>query len=118
MGRCRAVYHFTLLSSLVLQVGTLPQFLDEWKSIISNSFTLNIVKGHNLKLRCHPLLFCNYKQFNIKAAIAHHPVIQKDINKLLAKCATEPSASDAGFYLSMFVVPKHMGALHCTLNLK
>ena len=47
------------LSSSVMLVCTFPQFLDKWKSIISNSFVLNMVKGHNLQLISHPPLFCN-----------------------------------------------------------
>ena len=30
------------------QVGTLPHFLDQWRSITSNRFVLNMVKGHHL----------------------------------------------------------------------
>ena len=32
-------------------------------------------KGHYFQLRGNPLLFCNVKQLNIKAAMAHHPII-------------------------------------------
>ena len=31
------------LSSSVVQVGTLPEFLDQWKSITSNRFVLHMV---------------------------------------------------------------------------
>ena len=47
-------------SSSVVQVGTLPIILDQWRSIASNRFMLNMVKGHNHQLRAWPLLFCNF----------------------------------------------------------
>ena len=37
--------------SIVLQVGTLPKFLDKWRSITYNKVLLNMVKGHHLLLR-------------------------------------------------------------------
>ena len=57
-------------SSCVVQVGTLPKFLDQWRSITSNKFVLNMVKGHHLQLKHHPLSFYNLKQFNSGAASA------------------------------------------------
>ena len=68
-----------------------------------------MVWGHHLQLRSHPPLFCNFRHFNVKTAAAHHPVIQKKVDELLAKEAIEPSSGGAGFYSSMFVVPKHTG---------
>ena len=56
--------------------------------------------------------------FNVKVATAHLPVIQKEVDELLAKGAIEPSSRGAGFYSSMFVVPKHTGGLRPILNLK
>ena len=41
--------------STVVQVGTLLQFPDQWKSITSYNFVLNIFKDHHLQLRCHPV---------------------------------------------------------------
>ena len=32
----------------VVQVGTLPKFLDQWGIITSSRFMLNMVKGHHL----------------------------------------------------------------------
>ena len=49
---------------------------------------------------------------------AHHPIIQKEVDELLAKGAVEPSSGDAGFYSSVFVVPKYTGGLQPILNLK
>ena len=58
------------------------------------------------------------QHFNVKAAAAHHPIIQKEVDELLAKGAIEPSSGGVGFYSSMFVVPKHTGGLCPILSLK
>ena len=94
------------------------KFFDQWRSITSNRFVLNMVQGHHLQLRSHPPLFCDFWPFNVKAAAADHPVIQKEVDELLAKGAVEPSSGGAGFYSSMFVVPKHTAGLCPILNLK
>ena len=44
-----------------------------------------MVKDHHFQLRYHPLLLCSLKWFHIKTATAPHPVIQKEMDKLLAK---------------------------------
>ena len=102
-------------TSAPFQVGMLFKFLDQWRSITSNRIVLNMVQGHHLQLRSHPPLFHN---FNVKVAAAHHPVTQKEVDELLAKGAIEPSSGGAGFYSSLFVIPKHTGGLHPILNLK
>ena len=65
-----------------------------------------------------PPLFCDFWCFNVKSAAAHHPVIQKEVDELLAKGAIELSSGGAGCYYSMFVMPKHTGGLRPILNLK
>ena len=105
-------------TSALLQVCMLFIFFNQWRSITSNSFVLNMVWGHHLQLRSHPPLFCDFWHLNVKAAAVHHPVIQKEVDDLLAKGAIEPSSGGAGFYSSMFVVPKYTGGLHPILNLK
>ena len=70
-----------------------------------------MVQGHHLQLRSHPPLFGDFRHFNVKVATAHHPVIQREVDELLAKGAIEPSLGGADFYSSMFVVPKHTGGL-------
>ena len=50
--------------------------------------------------------------------MAHHPIIQKKVDDLLAKGMIEPSSIGTGFYSSMFVVPKHTGSLQPILNMK
>ena len=105
-------------TSATFQVGMLFKCFDQWRSITSNRFVLNMVCGHHLQLRSCPPLFCDFQYFNVKAAAAHHPVIQKEVEELLAKGAIEPSSGGAGFYSSMFVVPKHTGDLCPILNLK
>ena len=93
-------------------------FLDQWRSITSNRLVLNMVQGHHLQLRSHPVLFHNFQLFNIKAAAPHHPIIQKEVDELLAKGAIEPSSGGAGFYSSVFVVPECTAGLLPILNLK
>ena len=93
-------------------------FFDQWRSITSNRFVLNMVQGHHLQLKSHPLLFCDCRHFNVKVAAAHHPVIQKEVDELLAKGAIKLSSRGAGFYCSMFVEPMHTGGLWPILNLK
>ena len=51
-------------------------------------------------------------------AAPYHPIIQKEVDELLAKGAIEPSSGGAGFYSSMFVVPKCTDGLWPILNLK
>ena len=70
-----------------------------------------MVQGHHLQLRSCPPLFHDFWHLNVKVAAAHRPVIQKDVDELLVKGAIEPSSSGAGFYSSMFGVPKCTGGL-------
>ena len=41
-------------TSAPFQVGMLFKFLDQWRSITSNRFVLNMVRGHHLQLRSCP----------------------------------------------------------------
>ena len=102
-------------SSSVVQVCTLHNFLDQWKIISSNRFLLNIVKGHYLQLKCHHSLSIIIN-CNIDAFAAHHPLIRKEVDNLLAKDTTKPSTGGAGFYSNVFVVPKCTGSSHHMLN--
>ena len=61
--------------SAVFQVRMLFNFLDQWRSITSNRFVLNMVWSHHLQLRYQPPLFHNFWQFNVKAAVTHHHII-------------------------------------------
>ena len=54
----------------------------------------------------------------MKEAVAHHPIIQKEVDDLLPKGAIELSSGGAGFYSSVFVVPNSTGSLWPMLNLK
>ena len=105
-------------SSTVLQVGMLSHFLNEWRSISSNRFVLNMVWGHHFQLILYPPMFCNFQLFNVMVAATHHPIIQKEMDELLAKEVIEPSSSGAVFHSNVFVVPKHTGGLWPILNLK
>ena len=75
-------------SSVVFQIGMFFKFFDQWRSITSNRSVLNMVWGNHLQLRSHPPLFCNFQQFSVKVAAAHHPFIQKAEDELLAKGAS------------------------------
>ena len=88
----------------------------ENRSIMSYRIVLHMVQCHHLQLRSHPPLFCNFWQFNVKVAAAHHPIIQMEVDELLSKGVIEPSSGDAGFDSSMFVVPKHTDGLWPILN--
>ena len=81
-----------------MQVGTLPNKLDQWRSLIFNRFVLNMVKGVHLQIRCYPPLFHDFTWFNIMAAMAFHPIIQKEQDDVLAKGSTEAWMGGAGFY--------------------
>ena len=48
-------------------------------------FGLSTIKVQLLQLRCHPPLLQIFKQFNIKTAMTYHPVIQSEVDELLAK---------------------------------
>ena len=77
----------SISSSFVVKDGMLPQFLHHYTIITSNMFVLNMVNHHHLKLRCCLPLLSNFKQINIMATTAYHPVIQKEVDELLAKDA-------------------------------
>ena len=70
-----------------------------------------MVKGHHLQLRWPLPFFCNFTQFNFEATITHQPIIQKELDELLAKGAIEWLTGDDGFYSIVFVVHKHTGGL-------
>ena len=106
---------------LHLQLFTLvcfSNYLVNGEAIHPTGLCLIWVQGHCLQLRSCPPLFHDFWHFNVKVMAAHHPVIQWEVDELLAKGANEPSSGGAGFYSSMFVVPKHPGGLQPILNLK
>ena len=76
-----------------------------------------MVWGHHLQLRSHPPLFHNFWQFNMKVAAAHHSIVQ-EVDEWLAKGVIETFSGGAGFYASMFAVPKPTGGLWPIFNLK
>ena len=73
-----------------MQVGTLPHSLDQWRSITSSVFVLNMVIGHHIQLRVLSPSFCDFHQFNIKVVLGHHPVIREEVQELLAKWEVGP----------------------------
>ena len=61
------------------------KFFDQWRSIPTNRFVLNMVQGHHLQLRSCPPLFSDFWHFNVKVAAASHPVIQKELISFLLR---------------------------------
>ena len=57
-----------------------------------------MVEDHHLQHRSHPSLFHNFKQFNIKVGTVYHPVIQKELYKILGNGAIETLTGGPGFY--------------------
>ena len=49
--------HFHHHHLLLLQVGTFQKVFNQWRSLTFNRFELNMFKGQNLQLSCHPPLF-------------------------------------------------------------
>ena len=47
-------------TSATFQVGMLFKFFDQWRSITSNRYVLNMVQGHHLQLRTCPPLFHDF----------------------------------------------------------
>ena len=50
--------------------------------------------------------------------MAHHYIIQKEVDELLAKGANGPLTGGAGFYSNVFVVPKCTGGIQSIISLK
>ena len=97
---CYSVQHPSPSSLSVVLVGTLPKVFDDWRSITSSRFVLNKVKGHHLQLRYHHPSSHNFKWLNIKPAMGNHPIIQKEVDELLAKGAIEPLMGVTVLYLN------------------
>ena len=106
-------HHLILLSMLVC----FPKFRPMEEHYFQQ-FVLNMVKGHHLHLGSCSSFFHYFQWFNIKAAAAHHPITQKEVDELLAKGTIELLSCDAGFLSSVYVVPKCTGGLKPILNLK
>ena len=85
-------------SSSSVQAGIFLKFMDQWKSLLPIGLCL-------IWLRCCPLLFHSFRQFNIEATPAHYPIIQKDVNELLAKGAIEACTGGTGLCSNTFLVP-------------
>ena len=107
--------HYLLL--LLYRWVCLP-FLEQWKSITSNRFWFNMGLDHHLHLKCHPSFLHNLQQFNVKAATAHHSVIQKEVDELFVKGLIEPSTGGASFFSNVSVFPNGIGGLWHILNLR
>ena len=89
------------LSSLLYRLVHFQNILDQWKSLTFDGFEPNMVKHHHLQFRCHVPLFYKSTWFNITAAMAHHPIIQKEGNELLPKGSIESWMGASGFYSTL-----------------
>ena len=84
-------------SSSFVQIGTLPEFLDQWRSVSFSRFVPNMKKViiFILGVRfCYFIISGNLT----KATPSHYPIIQKWVDELLAKDAIETSTIGTGFY--------------------
>ena len=88
------------------------QNLRSMESIASNRFVHNMVKVHYLHFTSCPVLLCNFRWFNIKTTMAHHPIIQK-LDELLAKGGIKPSTCYDGLCLFTYHYVKHHHFLFC-----
>ena len=82
-------------TSAPFQVGMLFKFLDQWRSITSSRFVLNMVQGHHLQLRSHPPLLSIIAGFYVLFGIRY--------------------LISGGFYL--LDLPQLLGFSHPSLNL-
>ena len=70
----------------------------QWRSITSYRFILRWLKVTIFSLDASLCCSIIFKLFNIKAALAHHPIIQKEVDKLLAKGVIVTLTGGAGIY--------------------
>ena len=82
------------LSSSGLQVGMPPNILDQWRGIVFNRFVINMVKltTYNLGGSLHYSIVYSGLTLGLQ-----WPIIQKEVDELLAKGATELLTGCAGF---------------------
>ena len=88
-------------------------------------FSSSLINGEALHLTGLYLIWFGLTIFSscpilpcVKMAAAHHPIIQKEVDELLAKGVIKPSSGGTGFYSSVFVVPVHTAGLWPILNQK
>ena len=114
---CAAVYYFITII-FILCVGWYTSTNSEsTESTTSSTFVFNIVNGHYLQLRCCLLVFHDFKEFNVKAIVVHHPVTQQAVDELLARGTIGASTGGGNFYSNVCLAPKHTVGLHPILNL-
>ena len=97
--------------------GQLANFLDEWKTITSDSEVLNCVKGQYIEFSSQPTknLGIRRKTFNTSDSL----IIDAEIQKLLSKGVIAPTQHEFGEYISpIFVANKKDGSYRMILNLK
>ena len=75
-------------TSSAMQVGTLPHLLYWGEALLPIGLFVIWIKVIIFSLG-HGLLFSNFQWFSVKAAVSHHPVIQKELQELLSKGVIE-----------------------------
>ena len=66
----------------------------------------------HLQPRHHLPLIFSFKCFNIKAPLLHCPVMQKEVDEILAKDTIESSTGFIDFYSNLLVRARHTDDLH------
>ena len=69
-------------TSATFHVGVL---FDQWRSITSNRFVLNMVWGHHLQLRSCPPLFCDFQHFNVRQQQLIIPLFRRRLMSFLLR---------------------------------
>lgn len=103
------------------QVGArLLAFHRKWTCITQDQWVLETLReGLKLEFIIQPVL--RLKETSVPRYGIHESVILTEINTLLGKSVIEPvpaNQENAGFYSTIFVVPKKQGGLRTILNLK
>ena len=90
-------------SSSVAQVGMVPHYLDQWRLLPTALCSIWLKATISI---LGPSLCC-FVIFTGSTLMLLLLIIQKEVQKLLAKVAVEPLTDGAGFHYNVFVVPKH-----------
>lgn len=98
--------------------GRLKYFVKEWKSITSNKFVLNSIKGYKIQFTSQPFQSQVPTAPLLRGAQSLEEV-RKSINKLLELGAIKPCVAESPqFVSSYFLIPKADGSFRFELNLK
>ena len=105
-------------SASVIQVGILSNFWIQGGALLPTGLCLIWFRVFIFSLGLIQPLFHNFKWFNIKAAAAYHPIMQKEGMCCLLRELKNHFLVLLVSNASVFVVPKHTGDLFPMHNLK